>query len=76
MFGKAAYLCKDFDTSVRFLTGITDAPDFEKLGEDVFDTYTRIFAIYRASQDIEKLEQYKEKLTEFGKLHGKNIIFE
>lgn len=75
LFGKAAHMCRDYQTSIRFLTGITDAADFEQLGENVFDAYSRIFAIYKEGQEKEKFEHYKQKLVEFGKRHGKNITF-
>ena len=76
LFGKAAYKCRDYGTAIGFLTGITDAADFEQLGEDVFDAYTRIFAIYRETGQTDKFEQYKIKLAEFGRQHGKQITFE
>lgn len=76
LFGKAAYMCKDYGTAIGFLIGITDAADFEQLGEDVFDAYTRIFAIYRETGQTDKFEQYKAKLAEFGRRHGKQITFE
>lgn len=76
LFGKAAHLCGDDGTAVKFLTGVTDAGDFERLGDDVFDTYARIFAICKASGDVEKIGIYREKLTAFGDAHGKKIMFE
>ena len=75
LFGKAAHICKDYNTAIGFLTGITDAADFEQLGENVFDAYTRIFAIYRDTGQTEKFEIYQNKLAEFGRLHGKQITF-
>ena len=69
-------MCKDYGTAIGFLTGIIDAADFEQLGEDVFDAYTRIFAIYRETGQTDKFEQYKTKLAEFGRQHGKQITFE
>lgn len=75
LFGKAAHICKDYQTAAGFLTGITDAADFEQLGEDVYDAYTRIFAIYQQTQETEKAELYKKKLVAFANAHGKNITF-
>lgn len=75
LFGKAAHLCGDSRTAIGFLTGITDAADFEQLGENVFDAYARIFAIYKAAQEPEKTELYKKKLVEYGNRHGKQIAF-
>lgn len=75
LFGKAAYMCKDYVTAAGFLTGITDAADFEQLGECVYDTYARIFAIYSETGQAENLKIYKDKLAEFGRLHGKQIAF-
>lgn len=75
LFGKAAHICKDYDTAIGFLTGITDAADFEQLGENVFDAYTRIFAIYNDTGQTEKCGIYKNKLIEFGRLHGQQITF-
>lgn len=75
LFGKAAHICKDYQTAAGFLTGITDAADFEQLGEDVYEAYTRIFAIYQETQETEKAELYRKKLVAFGKAHGKNITF-
>lgn len=75
LYGKAAHMCRDYETAVRFLTGITDAADFEQLGENVFDTYARIFAIYNETGQSDKIERYQSKLAEFGRLHGKQITF-
>lgn len=75
MFGKAAHMCRDYQTAIGFLTGITDAQDFEQLGENVFDVYSRIFAIYTESGDMEKIGIYKKKLSEFAKKIGKTITF-
>ena len=75
LFGKAAHMCRDYETAASFLTGITDATDFERLGDEVFDAYTRIFAIYKETGQTEQLELYKGKLAEFGRQHGKQITF-
>ncbi len=75
LFGKAAYMCKDDETAIGFLTGVTDAADFEQLGENVFDVYARIFAIYKERGQMEKIERYKSKLAEFARLHGKQVTF-
>ncbi|MDE6909913.1 MAG: glycosyltransferase [Lachnospiraceae bacterium] len=75
LFGKAAHMCKDYQTAAGFLTGITDVEDFEQLGEDVYDAYMRIFAIYQELQETEKAEIYKKKLVAYGDAHGKNITF-
>lgn len=75
LFGKAAYMCKDDETAIGFLTGITDAADFEQLGENVFDVYARIFAIYNERGQMDKIEQYKGRLAEYGRMHGKQITF-
>ena len=75
IFGKAAHMCGDNQTAIGFLTGITDAADFEQLGENVFDAYTRIFAIYQGTQETEKLDLYKQKLAAFGNRHGKQVTF-
>lgn len=75
LFGKAAHMCKDNETAVRFLTTITDAVDFEQLGENVYDTYARIFAIYKETGQMDKIQCYQSKLAEFGKQHGKQITF-
>lgn len=34
------------------------------------------FAIYRETGQTDKFEQYKIKLAEFGRQHGKQITFE
>lgn len=75
LFGRAAHMCGDYETAVGFLTGITDAADFEWLGENVFDTYARIFAIFKETGQTDKFELYQNKLAEFGKQHGKQITF-
>mgnify|MGYP002509804433 CR=1 FL=1 len=75
LFGRAAHLCRDYETAIGFLTGITDAADLDQLGEDVFDAYTRIFAIYKETGQTDKFEFYKSKLAEFGRRHGKQITF-
>ena len=75
LFGRAAHLCRDYETAIGFLTGITDAADLGQLGEDVFDAYTRIFAIYKETGQTDKFEFYKSKLAEFGRQHGKQITF-
>lgn len=75
LFGKVAYMCKDYGTALGFLTGITDAADFEQLGENVFDTYARIFSILNETGRTDQFEAYQNKLAEFGRLHGKQITF-
>lgn len=75
LFGRAAHMCGDDETAVGFLAGITDAADFERLGENVFDTYARIFAIYSETGQSDQLERYQKKLAEYGKQHGKQITF-
>lgn len=75
LLGKAAHMCKDYGTAIGFLTGITDAADFEQLGEGVYDTYARIFAIYNEMGQAERIEVYKSKLAEYGRQHGKQITF-
>ena len=75
LFGKAAHLCRDYETAAGFLTQITDAADFEQLGDDVYDAYTRIFAIFSETGQSDEFERYKEKLAEFGRQHGKQITF-
>ena len=75
LFGRAAHLCGDDEKAVGFLAGITDAADFERLGENVFDTYARIFAIYSETGQSDQLERYQKKLAEYGKQHGKQITF-
>lgn len=75
LFGKAAHMCQDDETAFGFLTGIIDAVDFEQLGENVFDTYARIFAILNETGHRDKVEFYQNKLAEFGRLHGKQITF-
>lgn len=75
LFGKAAHMCQDDQTAIRFLTVITDAADFEQLGENVFDTYARIFAILNKTGQTDKCEVYQRKLAEFGRMHGKQITF-
>jgi len=75
LFGKAAYMCKDYGTALGFLTGVTDAADFEQLGENVFDTYVRIFSILNETGQTDQFEVYQNKLAEFGSLHGKQITF-
>lgn len=75
LFGKAAHMCRDYETAAGFLTGITDAADFEQLGEMVFDTYARIFAICNETDQTDLLGIYQRKLSEFGRLHGRQITF-
>lgn len=75
LFGKAAHMCQDDAAAIGFLTGITDEADFEQLGENVFDAYARIFAIYNEAGQTDKMEIYQNKLAEFGRLHGKQITF-
>lgn len=76
LFGKAAYLCRDYETAYLFLSGAVQASDADTLGEDIFDAYSRIFAICKSAGNMEKLEEYKKKLAEYGDRHGKKIIFE
>lgn len=76
LFGKAAYLCKNFDIAYINLTKVTEAEDIALLGDDVFDVYERIFAICNAKRDVQKLEFYKNKLIAYGNQHGKKIFFE
>lgn len=75
LFGKAAHMCQDDETAIGFLTGITDEADFEQLGENVFDAYARIFAIFNETGQTDKFGIYQSKLAEFGRLHGKQITF-
>lgn len=75
VFGKAAQMCGDYQTAIGFLTGITDAADFEQLGENVFDTYARIFACFKETKETAKIDIYKQKLAEYGRRHGKQIAF-
>lgn len=75
LFGKAAHMCRDDQTAIAFLTGITDAADFEQLGENVFDAYARIFAVCKETGQTDQFEKYQNKLAEFGRLHGKQITF-
>lgn len=75
LFGRAAHMCQDDETAIGFLTGITDAADFEELGENVFDTYARIFAIYNEMGQADKFGIYQRKLEEYGRAHGKQITF-
>ncbi|MDE7183831.1 MAG: hypothetical protein K2O40_04975, partial [Lachnospiraceae bacterium] len=75
LFGKAAHMCRDYETAIGLLTEITDAADFELLGDDVFDAYTRIFAIYSETGQTDQFDLYKNKLAEFGMQHGKQITF-
>lgn len=75
LFGRAAHMCGEYETAVNFLTGVTDAEDFERLGENVFDTYARIFAIFNETGQADKFEIYQMKLAEFGRQHGKQITF-
>ena len=70
-----AHMCQDDAAAIGFLTGITDEADFEQLGENVFDAYARIFAIYNEAGQTDKMEIYQNKLAEFGRLHGKQITF-
>ena len=56
LFGEAAHLCRDYETAAEYLTGITDEPDFEQLGDDVFDAYTRIFAIFSETGQADQFE--------------------
>ena len=75
LFGKAADICCDKENAVRYLTSITDAADLDKLEDDAFDAFARIFALYKEAGETEKLEEYKNKLVEYGKQHGKQIVF-
>ncbi|MDE7031538.1 MAG: glycosyltransferase [Lachnospiraceae bacterium] len=75
LFGRAAHMCGDYQNAISFLTGITGEADFERLGDNVFDTYARIFAICSETGQTDILETYKARLAEFGRLHGKQITF-
>lgn len=76
LFGKAAYMCKDYETSYLFLAGVVQAPDVDILGEDVFDAFSRIFTICKSAGSMDRVEEYKKKLVEYGNQHGQQIIFE
>lgn len=75
LFGKAAHMVRDYETAMSFLTGVTDAADFERLGENVFDTYARIFVACNETGQTDKIQTYQNKLEEFGSRHGKYITF-
>ncbi len=75
LFGKAAHMCGDAGTAAAFLMEITDAADFERLGENVFDAYARVFAICSEAGWADRFEVYQNKLAEYGKRHGKQITF-
>ncbi len=75
LFGRAAHMCGDDETAIGFLTGITEEADFERLGENAFDVYARIFAIYKEAGQTQMLRLYMDRLDDFGKRHGKRISF-
>ncbi len=75
LFGRAAHMCGDYGTAIGFLTGVTDAADFERLGENTYDTYARIFAILGETGQTDKIGAWQDKLAEYGKMHGKQITF-
>lgn len=75
LFGKAADISQNKETAIKYLTDVTDALDFDKLEDDAFDAFARIFALYKEMGETEKLEEYKKKLVQYGNQHGKQIIY-
>lgn len=55
---------------------VTQMPDMDTLGEQAYDTYVKIMQLHSAAGNMEGLMHFKQKLEEYGKSHGREIVFQ
>lgn len=55
---------------------ITQMADIDTLGEDAYDVYVRIMMLHSMSGNQEGVVFFKQRLEEYGLLHGRTIVFQ
>lgn len=54
---------------------LTQMSDFDTLGEEAYDTFIRIMSLHSSNGNTEGLLHFKDRMAEYGKAHGREIIF-
>ncbi len=55
---------------------VTQMTDIDTLGENAYDVYVRIMMLHSMSGNQEGVSFFKQRLEEYGLLHGRKIVFQ
>lgn len=62
------------DDACMLYNNLIQMPDIDSLGEKVYEIYIKIISICQQKNDFDTQKRYLQKLVEYGKKHGKEVI--
>ncbi len=75
LLGRAFQATGDQLKALLTYVKVTQMPDFDSLGEDAYETFIRIMTLHSANGNMEGLLHFKERMADYGKRHGREIVF-
>ena len=76
LLGCAHQACGDNLLALLTFVKVTQMSDIDALGEQAYDTFVRIMLLHNLAGNTEGVEHFRQRLEEYGRAHGRPIVFE
>ena len=76
LLGCAYQACGNNLMALLTFVKVTQMSDIDLLGEQAYDTYVRIMLLHNLAGNTEAVEHFKERLENYGRAHGRQIVFQ